>query len=95
MLDKVRGGLFGLAVGDALGATFEFMSREEILSRHGSKREMVGGGWLGLKPGEVTDDTEMTLCVARGIIANPQAIGRRPGPSRGRGMGERWPETAV
>lgn len=72
MLDKVRGGLFGLAVGDALGATFEFMSREEILSRHGSKREMVGGGWLGLKPGEVTDDTEMTLCVARGIIANPQ-----------------------
>ena len=51
MLDKVRGGLFGLAVGDALGATFEFMSREEILSRHGSKREMVGGGWLGLKPG--------------------------------------------
>ncbi|NLM94842.1 MAG: ADP-ribosyl-[dinitrogen reductase] hydrolase [Firmicutes bacterium] len=72
MLDKVRGGLFGVAVGDALGATFEFMTREEILSRHGSKREMVGGGWLGLKPGEVTDDTEMTLCVARGIIASPQ-----------------------
>jgi ADP-ribosyl-[dinitrogen reductase] hydrolase len=53
MLDKVRGGLFGVAVGDALGATFEFMTREEILSRHGSKREMVGGGWLGLQPGEV------------------------------------------
>lgn len=72
MLDKVRGGLFGVAVGDALGATFEFMAREEILSRHGSKREMVGGGWLGLQPGEVTDDTDMTLCVARGIIASPQ-----------------------
>jgi ADP-ribosyl-[dinitrogen reductase] hydrolase len=28
---------------------------------------MVGGGWLRLKPGQVTDDTEMSLCIARAI----------------------------
>ena len=30
---------------------------------------MIGGGWLKLKPGQVTDDTEMALCVGRAIIA--------------------------
>ena len=29
---------------------------------------MIGGGWLNLKPGEVTDDTQMTICVAHGIL---------------------------
>jgi ADP-ribosyl-[dinitrogen reductase] hydrolase len=30
MLDKIKGGLFGLAIGDALGATTEFMNTTEI-----------------------------------------------------------------
>ena len=30
MLNKIRGGLFGVAIGDALGAATEFMSKEEI-----------------------------------------------------------------
>ena len=38
------------------------------MSRFGVLREIVGGGWLKLPPGQVTDDTEMTLCVARGIV---------------------------
>jgi ADP-ribosyl-[dinitrogen reductase] hydrolase len=29
----------------------------------------VGGGWLKLKPGEVTDDTQMSLCIARSLVA--------------------------
>ena len=33
---------------------------------------IVGGGVWRLKPGEVTDDTDMTLCVARGILASPK-----------------------
>ena len=33
MLDKIQGGLFGVAIGDALGGTTEFMIPESIRSR--------------------------------------------------------------
>jgi ADP-ribosyl-[dinitrogen reductase] hydrolase len=68
IVDRARAALFGVAVGDALGATTEFMTPAQIRSRYGVHREIVGGGWLKLPPGQVTDDTEMTLCVARGIV---------------------------
>jgi ADP-ribosyl-[dinitrogen reductase] hydrolase len=55
-------------VGDALGATTEFMKPAQIRERIGVHREITGGGWLNLLPGQVTDDTAMTLCVARGIV---------------------------
>lgn len=70
---RVKGGIYGLAVGDALGATVEFMSKQEIRRKYGELRDIVGGGWLNLRPGEWTDDTEMTLAVAEGIIAEPDA----------------------
>jgi ADP-ribosyl-[dinitrogen reductase] hydrolase len=69
LLSRSRAVLVGGAVGDALGAPLEFMTAGEIAAKHGRLAEMIGGGWLRLKPGQVTDDTEMTLCVARGIIA--------------------------
>lgn len=65
-----RAVLLGVAVGDALGAPVEFMTTGEIAAKYGRLNEMVGGGWLRLKPGQVTDDTEMTLCLARGISAS-------------------------
>jgi ADP-ribosyl-[dinitrogen reductase] hydrolase len=68
IVDRARAALFGVAVGDALGATTEFMTPAEIRNRYDVLREIVGGGWLKLSPGQVTDDTEMTLCVARGIV---------------------------
>lgn len=71
--DKIRGVLYGVAVGDALGAPVEFMNAEEIRQKHGRITEMIGGGWLNVKPGEITDDTEMTICVAEGIIENPDS----------------------
>lgn len=67
--DRARAAFLGLAVGDALGATVEFMQPGEIRAAHGVHRELVGGGWLHLKPGRVTDDTEMSLCLARAIDA--------------------------
>ncbi len=72
LLNTIEGALFGVAVGDALGAPVEFMSAEEIKSRHGRITEMIGGGWLGVKPGEITDDTQMTICVANGIVHSPE-----------------------
>lgn len=69
--NAIKGALYGVAVGDALGAPLEFMSADQIERRHGLVTEMIGGGWLSVKPGEITDDTQMTLAVAEGIVANP------------------------
>ena len=67
--DRFHGCLVGLAVGDALGGPLEFMSVGEIVAQYGGPvREMVGGGWLNLRPGEYTDDTQMTLCIAESIV---------------------------
>src|SRR5512138_573754 len=65
--ERARAAFLGLALGDALGASLEFMSPAEIRARHGVLREIVGGGWLHLRAGAVTDDTEMSLCLARAI----------------------------
>lgn len=61
--DRALGAYLGLALGDALGATVEFMTAREIAYEHGVHREIAGGGWLRLKPGAVTDDTTMTLAL--------------------------------
>lgn len=68
--DRARGAFIGMAIGDALGATVEFMTASEIASKYGTFRDIAGGGWLRLKPGQVTDDTEMALCIGRAIIKN-------------------------
>jgi ADP-ribosyl-[dinitrogen reductase] hydrolase len=68
--NRARGAFFGMAVGDALGATLEFMTAPEISAKYGVFKDIIGGGWLRLKPGQVTDDTEMALCIARAIITN-------------------------
>jgi len=61
--------LLGSALGDALGATVEFCTQSEIRAQYGVLCKIVGGGWLKLKPGEVTDDTQMSLCIARSLVA--------------------------
>jgi ADP-ribosyl-[dinitrogen reductase] hydrolase len=72
--------LLGSALGDALGATVEFCTQAEIRAQYGVLRKIVGGGWLKLKPGEVTDDTQMSLCIARSLVAvgwSPRDIAER------------------
>ncbi|MEO5374111.1 MAG: ADP-ribosyl-[dinitrogen reductase] hydrolase [Alphaproteobacteria bacterium] len=66
--ERALGAYLGLAVGDALGATVEFMTRREIELKYETHCRMVGGGWLRLKPGQVTDDTEMSLGLGRALI---------------------------
>ena len=67
--EQFAGCMLGLACGDALGATLEFLSRDEIRARYGQLRDIVGGGWLRLAPGAVTDDTQMATCIAESIVA--------------------------
>ena len=70
ILARAEAAYLGLALGDALGATVEFMTPREIAHHHGVHREIGGGGWLRLKPGQVTDDTTMALALGEAILAN-------------------------
>lgn len=65
-----KAAFLGVALGDALGATTEFMSAGEIKAQYKVHRKIIGGGWLGLRAGQVTDDTEMSLALARAVIEN-------------------------
>ncbi len=67
MQSRFQGALLGAAVGDCLGATYEFRSRESIRLAVGLNTELIGGGGFGWKPGEPTDDTQMSLAIARAI----------------------------
>lgn len=73
-LQRAIGALVGSAVGDALGAPFEFQSPglyrttypERVLTGIG---EMRGGGGFDWKPGEFTDDTQMAIALAESLVA--------------------------
>ncbi len=70
--DKIAGAVYGFMVGDAMGATTEFMDRESIKQRYpGGLRDIVGGGFFGWEAGECTDDTQMTACVMDVIVGCP------------------------
>ncbi|MCU0833941.1 MAG: ADP-ribosyl-[dinitrogen reductase] hydrolase [Chromatiaceae bacterium] len=65
---RALGAYLGLATGDALGATVELMTPREIRETYGEHRDIIGGGWLRLRPGQVTDDTQMSLALGRSIL---------------------------
>lgn len=69
--DRALGSYLGLAIGDAFGATVEFSNAREITAFHGVHREITGGGWLHLKPGQVTDDTQMSLALGEALLRSP------------------------
>lgn len=69
-LDKIRGFLIGVFLGDALGAPHEFRKQKDVYTgklqypakmhnRQGVKHFVIG---------QVTDDSEMTLIILRGIL---------------------------
>jgi len=74
---RALGAYLGLACGDALGATVEFLTKGEIAHQYGVHKHIKGGGWLKLQPGQVTDDTEMSLHLGRAILAGPEWDARR------------------
>jgi ADP-ribosylglycohydrolase len=64
---RFEGCLLGGAVGDALGAPVEFMRRDEILRKFGPKGiTKYAPAYGGV--GKITDDTQMTLFTAEGLI---------------------------
>ncbi|MGN0538188.1 MAG: TIGR02452 family protein [Acutalibacteraceae bacterium] len=67
-LDKVRGSLFGGAVGDALGYPIEFDKEDEIFAKFG--KNGITDYVLDPSTGKalISDDTQMTLFTANGIL---------------------------
>ncbi len=59
--------IIGSAVGDALGAPLEFL---ESRNPDNFVTEMIGGGILKWKPGEITDDTIMSLSIQEMYLEN-------------------------
>lgn len=66
-IDRFRGCLLGGAVGDALGAAVEFDSLTDIHTKHG-KDGIRGFVTTYGRIGAITDDTQMTLFTAEGLI---------------------------
>lgn len=65
--NKIAGAVYGFAIGDTMGATTEFMTRKQIKETYGIVEDIVGGGWLQLEAGQVTDDTQMMMCVMEAL----------------------------
>ncbi len=61
---RAAGCLFGLALGDALGAETEFLSVSDILHRFPPDGPQAPQG----HPARVTDDTQMTLAVGEALL---------------------------
>lgn len=74
--ERIAGSLLGGAVGDALGAGVEFSSLADIRARFGPAGitdfvEVYG------RLGAITDDTQMTLFTAEGLIRASQRFGEK------------------
>lgn len=70
LLNKARGALIGLAVGDAVGTTLEFKQPGTFTPITG----MQGGGPFHLAAGQWTDDTSMALCMAESLIEQREFV---------------------
>ena len=69
--NRAIGCLVGQAVGDALGAPYEF-GRAGAFGKDnpvGSRDEMKGGGSFGWEPAEFTDDTQMAWVLAQFVLS--------------------------
>lgn len=59
--NKLKSAILGLAVGDALGVPYEFISRDII--KNNLCKDMIGYGTHNKKAGTWSDDTSLTLCL--------------------------------
>lgn len=75
-LNKFRGCLIGGAVGDALGYAVEFLPASAIFKKYGENG--ITEYELHREVAEISDDTQMTLFTATGLL-----IGTTRGMTRG------------
>jgi ADP-ribosylglycohydrolase len=69
-MDKSLGSVIGAFIGDSMGSFLEFklnVTSEEVELA----LTMPGGGPFNLIPGQVTDDSELAIALARALIEDP------------------------
>lgn len=69
------GAFLGAAVGDAAGAPLEFFKDTIDSDAIDFALSMSGGGRLRIGPGQITDDTELALCLANTLVAAKSKYG--------------------
>ncbi len=78
LLSKVRGCLYGVAIGDAMGAPAEWKFPPEIRERYGEIVDFVepweGPSPIGKGDGRFTDDTHMTRLLAQIYVEEGQHL---------------------
>lgn len=68
-LSRAQGCLLGQFCGDALGSQVEFQDAASIRAQYpDGVREMRAGGTFGTLAGQLTDDSEMALMLARSLV---------------------------
>lgn len=69
-MDQAKGAFVGALVGDAAGASLEFVRKRITVSMADKAMHMPGGGPLNIGKGQITDDGELALCLAEGLSGN-------------------------
>lgn len=67
--DHAIGSVMGAFLGDAMGAPLEFT--DITSSKLNVAMKLGGGGSFFLSQGQITDDSELALSLARGLVAEP------------------------
>ncbi|MCL2116497.1 MAG: ADP-ribosylglycohydrolase family protein [Methanobrevibacter sp.] len=64
--EKIKGMLFGIAIGDALGVPVEFESRKYLAEN--PVNDMIGFGTYHKPPGSFSDDSSLTFTLVESLI---------------------------
>jgi ADP-ribosylglycohydrolase len=73
-VERFRGSMLGLAIGDALGHPTEFVGSVRAIRERWGERGVLDLVPVGEHPaGTFTDDTQMAICVARALIRKGHA----------------------
>jgi ADP-ribosylglycohydrolase len=77
LLERLQGGIFGVATGDALGVPYEFLSRERM--ERFPATDMIGQGTHNQPLGTWSDDSSLTFCLMEGLLSgyNTKVIGQK------------------
>ena len=70
--DLDMGAVLGALIGDAAGATLEFLGRQPTAVEVEQALGMCGGGIWNTAPGQVTDDGELTLALLQALAGQPR-----------------------
>ncbi|RKZ88434.1 MAG: hypothetical protein DRR19_12555 [Candidatus Parabeggiatoa sp. nov. 1] len=68
--DAALGCFLGACVGDAAGAVLEFIGYKPSMAEVKHAMTMSGGGIMGVASGQVTDDSELALCLAQALASS-------------------------